>query len=712
MKNTKKGILQLLLVIVVIAALGSVSLIGIGKQHKGSAKNIKLGLDLAGGVSITYQAKKESPTATEMKDTIDKIQKRVDSYSSEAEVYQEGTNRINVDIPGASDANEVLEAIGKPAKLEFKGPNGDTIIEGKHIKSAKAQQYQENGLTKYVVSLKLNTKGTKLFAEATKKYIGQPISIYYDGGLVQSPTVNSEIKNGEAVIEGQSSFQDAEKLATTIRIGALPLELEEIHSSVVGAKLGVEALDSSLLAGVIGFVLVLVFMIAVYRIPGVAASLALLVYVILILLCLNGMNASLSLPGVAGIILSIGMAVDANVIIFTRIKEELAKGKTVRSGMKNGFNKAMSAIIDGNVTTLIAAAVLYFIGSGTVKGFAQTLAIGIILSVFTALFVTKFILNALYYLGFDDVKHYGKEKEFKVFNYIGNFKKYIAISGTVILVGLGFMAYNGVQGNEVLNYALEFKGGTSYEISMKETCTKELQKKLANSISQTVGESPAISEISEKNAYLIKVKELNKDKRAKLEKMLVKDYSVDKGEIESKNISGSVSSEMKADAVIAVLFATICMLLYIWIRFKDIKFGGSAVLALIHDVLVVLTVYGVFRLSAGNAFITCMLTIVGYSINATIVIFDRIRENYKSAKTKERLAEIVNESISQTFTRSINTSLTTFIMVFVLYIFGVDALRDFALPLMTGIICGAYSSICITGTLWYVLKTRFDKKLK
>lgn len=710
MKNTKKGVLQLLLVVVVIAALSFVSIVGVGSQHKGSAENIKLGLDLAGGVSITYEATKSDPTATEMADTISKIQKRVDAYNPEGEVYQEGSNRINVDIPDVADANEVLEALGKPAKVEFRAPNGDVLLDGSHIADAQAAQYTNSlGRTEYVVSLTFSAEGAQLFADATAKYQGQKIGIYYDDKLQSNPTVQAVISDGKAQVEGQASFQEAENLASTIRIGALPLELKEIRSNVVGAKLGSQALESSLLAGLIGFILVLLFMIVVYRVPGVAASIALIIYLLLMLIGLNGMNIALSLPGVAGIILSIGMAVDANVIIFTRIKEELSKGKTVRSAIKIGFNKAMSAIIDGNVTTLIAAAVLYFAGSGTIKGFAQTLALGIILSMLTALFVTKYLVYAFYYLGVDDVKYYGTAKEMKVRNYTGNFKKFAAISGAIILIGFAFMGYNKGTGKDILNFGLDFKGGTSTTITMNEETTSDLKAKIENSVKDVVGEMPSINEVKDTNSYVIKTKELDQETRASLEDMFVKDYGVDKSTIEVVSISSSVSNEMKTDAVVAVVIATICMLIYIWIRFKDIQFGSSAVIALVHDVLIVLTVYAVARLSVGNSFIACMLTIVGYSINATIVIFDRIRENKQSVKNIEKLEEIVNTSISQTFTRSINTSLTTFIMVFVLYIFGVDTLKDFALPLMAGIICGAYSSICITGTLWFAMKKKFSK---
>lgn len=708
MKDKKKGVLHLLIVLLVIVGLSVVTLVGLGKEHKGSAKNIRLGLDLAGGVSITYETVKENPTATEMSDTVYKMQKRVESYSTEASVYQEGNNRVNIDIPGVQDANKVLSELGKAGSISFVDPDGNEVINGSHIKTAKEGTTQENGITQYVVNLTLNTKGTKLFKEATEKFIGQTISIVYDGKVISAPTVQVAITNGEAQIS-QGSYDEARNLASTIRIGALPLELKEVRSNVVGANLGEEAFDTSLMAAAIGFILVIIFMIVFYRIPGVAASIALCLYVVAVLVVLNGANVTLTLPGIAGIILSIGMAVDANVIIFTRIKEELATGKTVRSAIKIGFDKALSAIIDGNVTTLIAAAVLWFKGSGTVKGFAQTLAIGIVISMFTALVVTKYTLTALYNLGLDKEKFYGIQKEVKVFAFTKHIKKFFAISGVLIAIGIVALFVNKASTGNILNYGLDFKGGTSTQVEFKESvpANAELEKFVGDLIGEAeVGVSPVVGE----NAAVIKTRELDLDERKAVTEAFVKTYDADESTITMESISATVSNEMKSDAIISVIIAAICMLIYIWFRFKDINFATSAVLALIHDVLVVVMVYAVARISVGNTFIACMLTIVGYSINATIVIFDRIRENKAAMKRTDVLEDIVNQSISQTISRSINTSLTTFIMVFVLFVLGVDSIRDFTLPLMAGIICGAYSSICITGTLWYVMKKKLGKK--
>ena len=706
MKSNKgKGLIGL---IIALALVGLFGYFGYTTMD-----DIKLGLDLAGGVSITYQAKEENPSEEDMADTIYKLQQRVQNYSTEAEVYKEGTNRINVDIPGVSDANAILEELGKPGSLIFVDEAGQTILNGNQVATAKPVITDENGIKKYMVDLTFTDDGKTVFADATTKNVGKRIAIIYDGKIYSNPVVNEPITQGQCQISGMTSYEEAETLASTIRIGSLSLELEELRSNVVGAKLGREAISTSLKAGAIGFGIVAVFMIIVYLVPGLAAVIALSLYVGLILILLSAFSVTLTLPGVAGIILSIGMAVDANVIIFTRIKEEIGLGKTVQSAIKSGFNKALSAIIDGNVTTLIAAGVLFWRGSGTVKGFASTLAIGIVLSMITALFITKFILNALFNLGFQDPKFYGTKTDKKTIDFLGKRKIWFAVSLLVIVIGLGGLVVNKTQTGDVLNYSMEFKGGTSTNVTFNEDMSLEdISSKVVPVVENVTGDAQVQTQkVAGTNEVIIKTKTLSVEERQNLDQAMVDNFGVEAEKITAESISGAISKEMKQDAFIAVIIATICMLLYIWFRFKDIKFAGSAVLALLHDVLVVLTFYSLLKWSVGSTFIACMLTIVGYSINATIVIFDRIRENLK-VNSKMELSEIVNLSITQTFTRSINTSLTTFIMVFVLFILGVSSIREFALPLMVGIVCGTYSSVCITGSLWYVMTIYKNKHME
>ena len=855
MKNVGKGIVKLIVILALIAGA-----VYIGKE---AAPLIKLGLDLDGGVSITYQAAKDNPTAEEMGDSVYKLQLKAQDYSTEAEVYQEGGNKINIDIPGVSDANGILEELGKPGTLYFvegnltwpllatdseidditENPNtatasglnsgrstsyysggvkvGETtaedlvtgpgvvnsnesqanadltsetiagytntegvaatanpavdnilgdnvhiegadviqnpdgsiqiggtaqegatviqqgtptagseeipnydytkppifsddqiVVSGNDITSARGGMYSDSyGQTQYVVDLAFTDEGKQKFAEATERNLGQPIYIIYNGEIVSAPTVQSVISEGRAQITGMESLETAERLASTIRIGALKLELEVLRSNVVGAKLGQDAISTSLKAGLIGFAIICLFMILVYRLPGLAASLALTMYVGLTLFFIQSFNITLTLPGIAGIILSIGMAVDANVIIFTRIKEEIGAGKNTRTAVKEGYNKALSAILDGNITTLIAAFVLNLKGTGSIKGFAATLALGIVLSMFTALFVTRFIMRAMLDLGLDNEILYGKKVDNKIVDFVGFRKISYAISLALIIVGIAFIAFNAAKGNGGFNYGLDFKGGSSTSVEFNEDLSLNDIDSRVVPIFENITNSSDIQtqKVANSNQVIIKSRTLSLEEMKTLYETLESSFGIPEEKITTENISGAVSVQMRRDAIVAVIISTILMLIYIWFRFKDIRFAGSAVIALLHDCLVTIGFYAVFRWTVDSTFIACMLTIVGYSINATIVIFDRIRENLGRLRGTS-LENIVNTSVTQTFTRSINTSLTTLIMVIVLYVLGVNSIKAFALPLIIGIICGGYSSICITGPLWYDFKKAGKKE--
>lgn len=748
-----KGIVILLCVLLLLAGITYVDVNGIDPAGTASASDIKLGLDLAGGVSITYQVVgEEEPDSTDMADTISKLQKRVENYSTEAIVYQEGSDRISIEIPGVSDANAILEELGKPGSLYFiaetdeegnanyslqavTDENGDMAYEyvlnktleeletegsivlvGTDVQDARAGAATDSmGNTTYVVNLTMTQEGTQKFEDATRNAYnkGETLGIYYDGSFVSVPAVNGVFTDGTAQISPMESYEEAENLASTIRIGGLKLELEELHSKVVGAQLGVEAIETSLKAGAIGLLIVMVFMIVLYFIPGVASAIGLGMYVALIVLLLNGFDMTLTLSGVAGIILSIGMAVDANVIVFARIREELATGKTVRSALKIGFDKALSAIVDGNITTLIAAGILLILGPGTIRGFAQTLALGIVLSMFTALVVTRYVLQALYAIGFKSEKWYGVSREKKPIDFLSKKGIFFGASLAVIAAGLIVMGVYKVNTGNALNYSMEFQGGTATTVTFQESMTlEEVNDQVVPLIEEVTGSTVQIQTVQDSNEVIFKTNSLDTSQREALNEMFREQFQVDENQITSETISSTISSEMKTDTLLAVALAIVCMLIYIRIRFSDIRFGISSVAALLHDVLVMLAFYAVVRMPVGNTFIACILTIVGYSINATIVIFDRVRENMAVMTKKEDLQEVVNKSITQTLSRSIFTSLTTYIMVGVLYVLGVTSIREFALPLMVGIVSGAYSSVCIAGALWYVLRAKFPPKEK
>ena len=718
--NLTKKISYSIIILVLLVGLSLTAIFGMNGKGYGSAKDINLGLDLAGGVSITYEIKEDNPSSQDIEDTIYKLEKRIEGRSTESQVYKEGENRITVEIPGVTDANEILTELGTPGSLEFLDYTGYTawsqgedytpLLTGSDVKTAQAYtDTSSKDSTPYGVSLTFTDEGGDKFAEATANNIGSRIYIVYDGSVVSYPTVNQAITGGNASITGMETFDAADNLATYIRIGSIPLTLNEVSSNIVGAQLGHDAIHTSLIAAAIGFALLCVFMIAIYRVPGVVATLSLIIYTTLVLFLVSVYDLTLTLPGIAGIILGIGMAVDANVIIYARIQEEIAAGNSVRASIKSGFSKAFSAIFDGNITTLIASLVLMWLGSGTVKGFAYTLALGIVVSMFTALVVSRFVMNALYAVGFHDEKFYGRAKQRKVFNVVGKRKVFFIISIILILSGPVAMAIHHNVDGTALNYALDFSGGTATTVTFNEDMDiKQIDSEVTPVVEEVTGDKNVQpTKVVGTNQVVIKTRTLSQEEREKLDNALVEKFNVDDSLITTESISSTVSSEMRRDAVVAVIVATLCMLAYIWFRFKDIRFASSAVLALLHDVLVVFAFYGISRISVGNTFIACMLTIVGYSINATIVIFDRIRENTKGSRSN--LEEIVNESITQTLTRSMYTSFTTFVMVAVLYIMGVSSIREFAAPLMVGVICGAYSSVCITGALWLVMKRYYKK---
>ncbi len=721
--NLKKKIIYSIIILALLFGMSYVAIFGM-KGGYGSIGQIKQGLDLAGGVSITYEIQEDNPSDQDVSDTIYKLQQRVTNYSTEAEVYKEGGNRITVEIPDVTDANAILEELGQPGTLMFLDSDGYTkfsngeectpLLTGSDVKNAVAgADTSQSSTSKYVVSLEFNDEGKQKFADATSANVGKIIYIVYDGKVVSAPRVNEAITGGSAQIDGMSSYDEANTLASYVRIGAMPLELKEMRSQVVGAKLGETAIQTSLLAGAIGLAILCLFMIIAYRVPGVAACLALVIYVALDIFILSVYEITLTLSGIAGIVLSIGMAVDANVVIFSRIREEIGAGKSVDAAIEQGFKKAMSAVVDGNVTTIIAALVLYLRGSGSVKGFAVTLGIGVVLSMFTALVISKTIVRLLYNFGCKSEKLYGSVRHKKIFDFVSMRKATFAIPGVILAICIIVMIVFTANGKGALNYSLDFAGGTSTTVTFAEEMSlADIDANVIPVIREAAGVANVQQQkVTDSTQVVFKTDELSLAQREALNTALENKFGVADSDIDSQSISSTVSSEMKQDAVIATVLAIICILIYVWFRFKDISFAGSTVLALVHDVAIVFTFYVFSRLSVGGTFIACMLTIVGYSVNSTIVIFDRVRDTINSAADKSKLdyKQVVNESITNTLTRSINTSLTTFIMLAVLYIFGVATIREFALPLMVGIIAGAFSSVFLTGNMWLIFRAAKEK---
>jgi SecD/SecF fusion protein len=705
-----------IILLVALIGLSVVSLVGIGSDGTGSVSAIRRGLDLAGGVSVTYEVQDENPSAQDMEDTIYKLQKRVEGDSTESQVYQSGTNRITVEIPGVTNADEILQELGTPGSLEFLDSTGYTamkngedytpLLTGSDVKEAQAytDTSSSSSSSPYGVSLTFTDDGATKFEQATSDNVGSYIYIVYDGEVVSAPRVSEAISGGSAVITGMETYDAADNLATYIRIGAIPLTLSEASSNIVGAQLGSNAIHLAKIAAVVGLIVLAIFMIALYRIPGVVAMIALWLYLAMEMVILSAYQLTLTLPGIAGIILGLGMAVDANIIIYSRIKEEIGLGRSVDNAIGAGYHKAMSSIVDGNVTTIIAGIVLEIFGSGTIKGFATTLILGNVLSMFTAFIVTRTIMRLFYNMGLKDPKFYGKTVYKKEFDFLKVRKKCYILSAALIASGFVALGIFKASSGSILNFSIEFAGGSETTFTFDQEYTQE---EIESEIIPVIQEAAGIAQVQQQKVkdstqVTFKTSTLDQDQRRAVEDAVTAQFPIQDGTVvESDSISASVSSTMRRDALVAVVIALVCMLLYIWFRFRDIKFAGAAVIALFHDVLVVFAFYAWSRTTVGTTFIACMLTILGYSINATIIIFDRIRELLKSANSKTDITELVNRAITNTLQRSLNTNISTFIMLAALFIFGVSSVREFSAPLMVGVICGAYSSIFITSALWY-----------
>lgn len=405
-----QGKIRLFIMLLIAVGLSVIAYRGIGENQRFSVHQIEQGLDLSGGVDIVYEADKETVTEQEMAAAISLLQGRLDWNGwTEAEVAREGEKRIRVQIPGVENAEDAIRKIGQTGQLSFVNGEGEVLLTGDMVATAEKQvgAVDAHSASMPYVALEFNEEGTKRFAEATQANLNKIIYIVMDDEVISAPVVQSAITDGHAMITGQFGGEEAEELASLIRAGSLPFDLNVIQMKNVGARLGADALSKGVLAGFVGIALVLVFMVCKYKLLGFAADWALIIYIGLELMILSLFHITLTLPGITGLVLSVGMAVDANIVIFERIKEELVIGNSLRVSIKNGFKRATPAILDGNVTTLIAAVILFFLGSGTIKGFATTLMIGILISMFTALFVTRVLVNGMMQAGIHNPKYYG-----------------------------------------------------------------------------------------------------------------------------------------------------------------------------------------------------------------------------------------------------------------------------------------------------------------
>lgn len=702
MKTKLKSSVFFILSTIAIIIFAFVGINGVtigGIEFKSFGKAITQGLDLQGGVSVVMEIQDEDVTNEDLQKTKQQLELRVNKIGvAETSVTTEGDRRIRVEIPGHYDSQEIVDSLSQTGELTFKSPDGEVLLTGSDVEKASAASDPESGSP--VVSLELNSEGQPKFADATQKYLGQKISIYMDDEELSSPTVQSVISNGKATISGSTSVEEAKKLAGLINAGALPVTLKAASVQTVGSQLGAAALPNAIKAGILGIALVFLFMILVYRIPGLIASIALTLYIVLVLFVFGEVGITLTLPGIAALLLTIGMAVDANVLIFERMREELRKGVSVATSVKKGFENAYSSIVDSNVTTIIAALVLYLFGSGSVKGFAVTFIIGIVVSLFTALVVTKFLMNKAVGMGLlSKVSHICsiKKKDIKTVKIVEKKKIWFSVSIIIIALGVFSMAYKG------LNIGIDFKGGSKVVLELGEDFNKE---EVDEVVKEHVGD--AVTNTVDETQYQIKSTELDTETLSSLIDDLKDKYSLEDDILVSQDeIGASIGKDLTEKSLTALGIAFVAMLIYIAIRF-EFKSGLVALAALMHDVLITLSVYAIFNLTINSPFIAAILTIVGYSINATIVIFDRIRENGKKSRRKST-SEIANLSVNQTMKRSINTTLTTLFTIVSVYAF-VPSVREFAFPIIIGIISGGYSSVLIAPSLWDVIKGKKTKK--
>lgn len=711
-----KSVISLFIILILVAVFGYVGIEGlsIGKYDiKPLTESVQQGLDLSGGMYALYEAQDAGVDEFEakMSAAIEILRARLDGKGyTEATISREGSARIRIEIPEVEDSNAVLDIIGQPALLEFVGPDNVVIMEGKDINFAKASTLDGSGNTP-IVRFELKDEGAKAFAEATTNFVGQEIEIRLDGKVISDPTVNTPILSGSGYIEGIGDMDAAKNLAMLIESGALPLDIDQLQLSTISATLGENALRTSLQAGLIGIIALFIFLLLFYRLTGVIADIALSIYLLLVIYIIAIAGVQLTLPGIAGIILGVGMAVDANVIIFERIKEEIRTGKSFRGAVDAGFKKAFITILDANVTTLIAAFVLMYFGTGQIKGFAYTLAIGIIASMITAIVVTRFLLRCLIALNIKNPKLYfavgdpEKPSKIRTIKVMKNSKVFATISGVIIAVGLVVLLIPG------FNLGVDFTGGTILTVDVGE----EFDISKIETIVEGYTDDNSVA-VSEDTKAVIKFQDKNE---SGTDQNLLRQNIVDdikavyaNTQLESQDRVGAVAGkELTNNAFMAVIIACIFMLAYIWIRF-EITSGFAALVALLHDVAVMCAVVLILKIQVNSAFIAAILTIVGYSINDTIVVFDRIRENSKKLKRSLSRSEIVDKSISETIVRSLNTSITTLFTISALYILGVTSIKEFALPLIIGVLCGTYSSIFIASPFWVWLHKVDDARKK
>jgi SecD/SecF fusion protein len=726
------------------------------------------------GIQIELALKtKELKTITEnaLSQSLEIIRNRIDQFGvTEPVIVRQGTDEIVVQLPGVKDPQRAMDLIGKTAQLEFKLLDSENKMDlagmiDQAVNSGKLKkEYNHNDLNQVLkdqippereisirkeinretgrvsrvpvllfskalmtgdaiktalvqiggnfnepyVSVELNALGTRVFDQVTRDNVGRQLAIVLDQVVQSAPVIQERISGGNAQITGSFSMEEATDLAIVLRAGALPAPVHIVQNVTVGPTLGLDSIQKGFVSGLVGTALVVLFMIYYYRFSGLIANFALGLNIIFLLAALSLVRATLTLPGIAGIILSIGMAVDSNVLIFERMREEFHQGKPVKSGVDGGYDKAFWTIIDSHVTTLITAFALFLFGSGPIKGFAVTLSVGVIFNLFTALFCTRVVydylsvkrrLKALYFVEF--------LKKAKI-DFIGLKKYAFLFSGLLSLLGLiAFAQINRGQAN----LGVEFSGGTMAQFKSVQAFKLD---KVRSALTQRGFKDLELQQVANENILIVRAKKsehsVGKETDA-IAKALQEDFPELKFSVESKSeIGASVSSALKKAALLAIAISMLGIIIYLGWRF-ELRFGVAAAIATFHDVLAVLGVFYIFNIEITLLIVTALLTLAGYSLTDTVVVFDRIRETMNRSGKRD-FGEIINTSINEVLSRTIITSLTVFLVVLALFFLGGVVIHDFALALLLGVIIGTYSSIFVASPIVYLWPAKKSKRAK
>lgn len=732
----RSRIVAFLLIIVLLGSL-------MGYTTKGILNNIKLGLDLQGGFEVLYEvspAKKGQKIDKEtMISTAEALDKRVNVLGvSEPNIQIEGEDRIRVQLAGVTDQNKAREILSTEANLTFRDYNDELMMDGSDLAEGGAKQtFDENG--KPSVSLKL--KSAEKFRQVTEKIVAMApnnqLVIWLDfeegkdsfktdlakedSNIISAPNVSQVFNQDTVSIVGTFTIEEATTLASLLNAGALPVKLDEVYSTSVGAKFGEQAMDKTVMAGIIGVLAIYLFMILYYRFPGFIATITLTVFIFITVLIFDWMNVVLTLPGIAALILGVGMAVDANIITYERIREEIKIGRSIKSAYHAGNESSFATITDANLTTLLAGAVLFFFGTSSVKGFATSLIIGILVSFITNVYLSRWLLklwvdsgvfkNKPSWFGVNkrDIKDIAEgydtldlPTKFDRFDFVKNRKKYFIFSGTLLAIGLILLLVFR------LNLGIDFTSGTRVEILAKEVLTTEQVKADFEKFDLETDDIVISGEA--KNIGVARFKGVfSKNEIAELKSYFNKEYGA---EPNVSSVSPTVGKELAKNALIALVISSIGIVLYVTIRFEG-AMAISALIALIYATFFIIPIFSISRMEVDLTFIAALLTIVGYSINDTIVTFDRMRENMqkkKKLKTEQEIADVVNTSLRQTLGRSVNTVMMVTLTVIALLIFGSESIRGFNIALLVGLLAGVYSSIFIASQFWVELKNRELKK--